>query len=306
MDFLRFAGDAWRKADQALGGWLPGGGVASPATKAVRWVAKPDPVGRAQEVVRSTAQRAVDPRYARDAVLNLPVVPEPERRFIQAMTGGVPGDKITELSPEFLSYIKHASDKKQHISNLIDLIDPEVLNKFGVNRAARNSNVSLYGYGRDIANSLGTIGVWKDAQGNVVIKDKWKVDDNSIGKPIKPGDVPARQEFYSDLGEGGAIASWLFNRARDAGTYRPIDYEIRVPAKEWEAITPSEGPERSDDALTQSRDYLYRYLSHLVAPNKAPVPERTYNNPYESELLLPTVKPIYESKPILPTVKPTN
>ena len=32
MDFFRKAGDIWRGADRAVGGWLPGGGTASPLT----------------------------------------------------------------------------------------------------------------------------------------------------------------------------------------------------------------------------------------------------------------------------------
>jgi hypothetical protein len=34
MDLLRMAGDAWKEADKRLGGWLPGGGTASPVTAA--------------------------------------------------------------------------------------------------------------------------------------------------------------------------------------------------------------------------------------------------------------------------------
>lgn len=297
MDFLRFAGGIWNKADQALGGWLPGGGTASPATKAVQWAAKPDPVGRIQQEVKSRIQRAVDPRYARDAVLNLPIVPEPERRFVQAMTGGIPGDTITELPPEFLSYIKDATLKKENINknikdakkvidNLPDHNDKvaQLFADFVLPKLNSTSNVSLYNYGRDIANSLGNVGVWKDAEGNVVIKDRWKVDNNTIATPIDRNAMPDRKEFYSDLQEGGALASWLFNRARDAGTYRPIDYEIRVPAKEWEAIVPTEGPEESDNSITKNRDYLYRYLSHLIAPNRAPKPKRDYSDPYSENV----------------------
>lgn len=34
MSLFRIAGDAWKKADKKLGGWLPGGGTASPITAA--------------------------------------------------------------------------------------------------------------------------------------------------------------------------------------------------------------------------------------------------------------------------------
>jgi hypothetical protein len=61
MDFFRKAGEVWRKADQALGGWLPGGGVASPVTKAVK-PAQPAP-GRTKELEEITGvkSRIVDP-----------------------------------------------------------------------------------------------------------------------------------------------------------------------------------------------------------------------------------------------------
>lgn len=36
MDFFRKAGDLWHSADRATGGWLPGGGTASPLTRSVQ------------------------------------------------------------------------------------------------------------------------------------------------------------------------------------------------------------------------------------------------------------------------------
>jgi len=52
---------AWSKADQQLGGWLPGGGTASPATKAV-FPPQPFP-GRARELEQMTGVKAriIDP-----------------------------------------------------------------------------------------------------------------------------------------------------------------------------------------------------------------------------------------------------
>ena len=106
MSLLRLAGDLYRRADAASGGWLPGGGTASPITAAVQSAVKPNQVERAKAAIIDTIQRAADPRYARDAVLNLPIIPEPERRFVQAKTGGVPGDVITELPLIFLAISK--------------------------------------------------------------------------------------------------------------------------------------------------------------------------------------------------------
>ena len=52
MDILRMAGDAYRDADRALGGFLPLGGTASPITKAV-FPAQPFP-GRSRELEEKT------------------------------------------------------------------------------------------------------------------------------------------------------------------------------------------------------------------------------------------------------------
>lgn len=57
----RKAGQVWGQADRALGGWLPGGGVASPLTKAV-FPPQPFP-GRSKELERITGVRGrfIDP-----------------------------------------------------------------------------------------------------------------------------------------------------------------------------------------------------------------------------------------------------
>ena len=61
MDFFRKAGDIWRSADRAVGGWLPGGGTASPITQAV-FPPQPYP-GRSKELAKITGvtARFVDP-----------------------------------------------------------------------------------------------------------------------------------------------------------------------------------------------------------------------------------------------------
>lgn len=57
----RKAGQVWGQADRALGGWLPGGGTASPLTKAV-FPPQPFP-GRSKELERITGVRGrfIDP-----------------------------------------------------------------------------------------------------------------------------------------------------------------------------------------------------------------------------------------------------
>jgi len=56
MSVFRMAGDAWKQADKALGGWLPGGGTASPITKAV-FPAQPFPA-RSKELEELTGVKA--------------------------------------------------------------------------------------------------------------------------------------------------------------------------------------------------------------------------------------------------------
>jgi len=297
MDFLRLAGDIYRQADKAAGGWLPGGGTASPATAAIQAITKPNQVERAKAAIKSSIEKAVDPRYARDVVLNSPIVPEPERRFVQAMTGGIPGDVVTELPPEFLSYIKDAYLSKQALRDNNTEPYGELFSKFFPSKNPESNQISTYGYGRDIQNSLGEVGLWRDKQGNVLIKDRWKVDNSSMSGPEGgEANLPTKR-FYSDLGEGGAIASWLFNKAREAGTYRPFDYEVRIPAKEWDAIEPKSGDEQFDKSFVgKQRDFLYDVLSHMVAPNAAPKPKRNYGSSSS-----PTPSKFFIEKPNAPT-----
>ena len=55
-DWFRKAGEIWSKADRALGGWLPGGGTASPITKAV-FPAQPFPA-RSKKLEELTGVKA--------------------------------------------------------------------------------------------------------------------------------------------------------------------------------------------------------------------------------------------------------
>jgi len=244
----------------------------------VQSAVKPNQVERAKAAIIDTIQRAADPRYARDAVLNLPIIPEPERRFVQAMTGGVPGDVITELPPDFLSYIKDAQLKKERMQASGDL-DLSVAPLAQWLARKGSGQLSMYGYGRDIQNSLGEIGLWKDKKGDVLIKDRWKVDNSSMSGPKGSESELTKKRMYSDLGEGGPIASWLFNKAREAGTYRPFDYEIRIPAAEWESIEAKDRGVPSFDHTPggRARDFLYDVLSYMVAPDVS-------NNPFEGSV----------------------
>jgi len=115
--------------------------------------------------------------------------------------------------------------------------------------------------------------VTKDDQGNVRLTDTWDVDhdpevvmDTTTGKPVKEfvegageglyfpehdkvgdmvpvltGNISKSQKDYSDLREGGRLASTLYNLARKFGTYKPLQYDVTIPAEKWastEAVAP--------------------------------------------------------------------
>jgi hypothetical protein len=78
MDLLRMAGDAWKEADKRLGGWLPGGGTASPITKAI-FPAQPFP-GRSRELERQTGVkgRFINPAKTPSVVSRVAPVVSPQ------------------------------------------------------------------------------------------------------------------------------------------------------------------------------------------------------------------------------------
>ena len=184
---LFFVDEAYEKADEALGGWLPGGGTANPLSNAVREGALK---------VRDDIVDAYKPPLHKDL-------------FIKAHTGGASGDGVLrELPKNVLETIKMQTEKHKSTSRKTE------------------GQLSLYGSGNIEANlGLGTVGVYFDKDGNVLIKDKWKVD--------KP---KGKQKFYNDLTEGGQLASDIHNAALDLGTYKDIPIEVRLTKQEWERL----------------------------------------------------------------------
>jgi hypothetical protein len=70
------------------------------------------------------------------------------------------------------------------------------------------------------------VGVYFDKAGNVLIKDKWKVDNQE-----------RRDDgVIEDLVEGGLPATMIHDASRALGLYEEIPIEVRVPRNEWEAI----------------------------------------------------------------------
>ena len=206
---------------------------------------------------------------ARDKILDLADRPFHEELFIKAHTGGVGGDGVLrELPDNILRTIKkqtQADTKRRNYDSDIDLerlaadakdliANPEkATNPFEVQGAenflanyesevakaadpgrSRSGDLDLYTSGNKEAHlGLGTIGVYFDKQGNVLIKDKWKVDGSEQGRPTKKDGTKDR---YADLNEGGDIASDAHDLAKMLGTYKDIPIEIKLTKEQWDAI----------------------------------------------------------------------
>lgn len=250
LQFLDELKEGYAKADKALGGFLPGGGTGNPLSNTVR------------EGALKT----------RDAALDILGADLKEELFIKAHTGGQSGDGvIRELPKNVLETIKgqavrtdrdnfsfkaqefYQQQIKTHEAYLSMPDKPgmpiskafhqqelkeaktklEKLGPVDKDRKVRG-RLSLYGTTVEAEQSLGSIGLYYDKEGNVLIKDKWKVDYD-LGK-VGDGSL-------FDLVEGGRAATDIHELARQLGTYRDIPIEVRLTKDQWEAI----GEGGSDD-----------------------------------------------------------
>jgi len=242
LNFLDELKENYAKADKALGGILPGGGTPGPLTPAANAVKK-------------------DALKVRDNIVDAYEPPLHKDLFIKAHTGGASGDGVVrELPTHILGVIKTQvkkqkflaeydsnpeNAKKKQAAIMEQLKNPsltikqknELKNHLEYSKEAmkkgppdtsrnKKGELALYGSGSAEANlGLGTIGVYFDKDGNVLIKDKWKVD-----KPF------GRTKTYGDLGEGGQLASDIHNAALDLGIYKDIPIEVRLTKEEWERL----------------------------------------------------------------------
>jgi hypothetical protein len=193
----------------------------------------------------------------RDTLLDKTGLPMPEKTFIRAMTGGLPGDGVMrQLPQDMLENIKFMTETERNKVNsntkpgekvFIDKLEyMETWQKWWANGKKgpepkvidfaktvktnqtdpRSKQYSGYQQSRDLNLTLGTFNVYFDKQGNALIKDTWKVD-------IKQ-DAP--MGFQADIREGGNMSQAAFELARRARTYKPIPIEIKIPKEEWEKI----------------------------------------------------------------------
>lgn len=149
------------------------------------------------------------------------------------MTGGTAsGGPIRQLDPNTLSQVKRAVVEEWRPSNVIpsqsiqyNLYNEPLLENLR-RSAAYSGDYSEIDNLKAAKNTLGSFGAVQ-GPGGVVIKDTWKVDE------------PYKEETYAvypDLKEGGKLATDIYRFARDAGIYRPMEYNVKVPYDEWDNI----------------------------------------------------------------------
>ena len=250
LQFLDQLKEGYAKADKALGGFLPGGGTGNPLSNTVREGAL----------------------KARDAALDAADRPFHQDLFIKAHTGGESGDGVLRELPEnVLEQIKGAAadDKqitKDFYKNLegnlaaakkklkdpnssqidknfakifIEHTYPDLKSKTLESATSRSKegSLSLYGMGVEGHLGLGSIGLYFDKDGNVLIKDKWKVDRE---------DGKNKEGVYKDLVEGGRLPTKIHDLARQLDTYRDIPIEVKLTKEEWEKINAGSIMDRAD------------------------------------------------------------
>lgn len=144
-------------------------------------------------------------KTARDTAMDAVGWPLHLKMFVQSHTGGLKGDGVMRTLPN--SVLKTIKQRQKRVGG---------------------TSVGLYNTGDQEAElGLGTVGFYQDQQGNVLIKDTWKVDN--------PDDRTGRGNIR-DLAEGGRLATQMHDASRALGTYREIPIEVRLTKDEWDAI----------------------------------------------------------------------
>lgn len=105
MDFLRFAGDIYRRADAAAGGWLPGGGTPSPVTRTVIAPAKKAFEKSVQDAALNTAA----------AISN--TLPDRVNLYTRYVTGL--GNRNLELDPSTLNALRGGAEQVRVIRQAV-------------------------------------------------------------------------------------------------------------------------------------------------------------------------------------------
>ena len=189
----------------------------------------------------------------RDKLLHNILKDKPEyKRFIQYLTGGVKGDKITELSPEVKQDVIRAHHRgmyperdeyrvKEYNPELDkqELVINDLLAKGKItheehqkrldkiwfeknpNYNPKSNLLSTYTQPSRTANQLGHATLTPTEDG-AILRDRWKVDEMPDDK---------FHQMY-DLQEGGTKAALAYRASKFLGINRPFDYEVPLTNRE--------------------------------------------------------------------------
>lgn len=152
MDFFRAAGDIWRKADRAAGGWLPGGGTPSPVTRAV-----------------IAPARAALEKSIRDAALNTGAaisntLPDRVNLYTRYVTGL--GNRNLELDPSTLQALRAATERTP--SAKVELFPGDVtVGDMNLRLSPISRRVPTHGPGVPVTGAVNPYGYYRNAPNSV-------------------------------------------------------------------------------------------------------------------------------------------
>lgn len=239
---LNTVGRGYREADKRLGGWLPGGGTASPVTRAVQTTAP-----AARRLAGSVRDNAIIPVI--DKGIETGILPTKEAMFARYLTGT--NKPLTTYPQTLLNQISTGSNQAliEHTRFNVDnifrqtnpsfrnyvsiprnvLSDEERLNIIQQNNLVQPDNTSIspnYAYSvmpREVQLSLGSFNI-EDG----TIKDKYRFDDLQEGRR----QIPGWGNVYPDAAGGGKLGSDLIELGLKTGILNPNSgYNIAIPFK---------------------------------------------------------------------------
>lgn len=201
--FAKKISEGYKTADKTLGGWLPGGGTASPVAPSIRRFAE------------SAREQVIVP--AIDEGLKRGVLPTKETMFARYLTGT--SKPLTTYPPQLLNTISEETKRSSSPGNTT----------FNYERAYAGN------LPEDIKLSLGMFNVK-----NNVIEDRYQFDDLEAGRhdldQFALGgsyDNTKRRNVYADAAEGGPMASNLIELGLKTGIINPKSgYDVRIPLRQ--------------------------------------------------------------------------
>ena len=162
----------------------------------------------------------------RDKVLDKFGAPEHYKRFAQYLTGGTVGNKdITSLPVDVQKDILTAHSQGEYPQKEEFIIGGKFKGKPNPNYNPDSNLLSTYTQPTRTAFSLGHVQFKPNQGGGYTMTDTYKVDSNEAmgAKPYIP--LVTRK---SDLGEGGILASRLYDLSKFLGINNPMKYNVKL------------------------------------------------------------------------------